>query len=129
MIAQDPRGAVTNAVCAIASLHFTRMRVAQGLEAPDPHPEHSAAQTFFDEACFQLSSAKQSKGAHDESDVVAAVYLIFYGQLAGNGVDYTAFLNIALDWVGDTGLPSDTNAKLSPTRYPPCGRFTSKDVC
>ncbi|KIY69100.1 hypothetical protein CYLTODRAFT_421025 [Cylindrobasidium torrendii FP15055 ss-10] len=113
IIVQDPRGALTNAVCAISSLHFTRMRVAQGLEAPDPHPEHSTAQSFHDEACFQISSSKQAKGCYDEGDVIAALHLISYGQLAGNGADYDAFLSIALDWISQTGLPTDDNPKLT----------------
>lgn len=126
LIVQDPRGAVTNAVCAISSLHFTRMRVSQGLEAPDPNPEHSTAQFFHDEAFFQLSSAKQTKGCHDDSDVLAAIYLICYGQLAGNSADYHALLTIALDWMAQTGLTTDENPKLSLLNMSPSRQLAVK---
>lgn len=113
LIVQDPRGVVTNAVCALASLHFTRMRVSQGLEAPDLNPEHSTAQYFYEEAFFQLASGKQTRGCHDESDVLAAIYLIFYSQMAGKAIDWQPLLTIALDWMAQTGLTTDENPKLT----------------
>ncbi|PBK70212.1 hypothetical protein ARMSODRAFT_956285 [Armillaria solidipes] len=109
MIVQEPRGAVTNAVCALSSLHFTRMRVAQGLEAPDPNPEHSAAQYFYDEATFQLASGKQAKS---ESDVLAALYLLYFSQMAGCTIDWRPMLAIAMEWITQTGLPTAENPKL-----------------
>ncbi|KAK0204809.1 fungal-specific transcription factor domain-containing protein [Desarmillaria ectypa] len=112
MIVQEPRGAVTNAVCALSSLHFTRMRVAQGLEAPDPNPEHSTAQYFHDEAVFQLTSGKQTKSRHDESDVLAALYLLCFSQMAGSTVDWPPMLAIALEWISQTSLPTSDNPKL-----------------
>ncbi|KAF9052437.1 hypothetical protein BDZ89DRAFT_1125865 [Hymenopellis radicata] len=113
LIVQDPRGAVTNAVCALSSLHFTRMRVAQGLEPPDSNPEHSTAQYFHDEAFFQLASGKQTKGCHDESDVLAALYLICYSQMSGQTADWQPLLTIAIDWIAQTGLTTDENPKLT----------------
>ncbi len=104
---------MTNAVCALSSLHFTRMRVAQGLEAPDPNPEHSTAQYFHDEAFFQLASGKQTKGCHDENDVLAAIYLICYSQMSGHTADWQPLLTIAIDWIAQTGLTTDENPKLT----------------
>ncbi len=112
MIVQEPRGAVTNAVCALSSLHFTRMRVAQGLQAPDPNPEHSTAQYFHDEAAFQLASGKQAKSHYAESDVLAALYLLWFSQMAGSTVDWPPMLAIALEWISQTGLPTGENLKL-----------------
>ncbi|KAK0450208.1 fungal-specific transcription factor domain-containing protein [Armillaria borealis] len=112
MIVQEPRGAVTNAVCALSSLHFTRMRVAQGLEAPDPNPEHSTAQYFHDEAKFQLASGTQAKSRYAESDVLAALYLLCFSQMAGSTVDWPPMLAIALEWISQTGLPTGENPKL-----------------
>ncbi|KAF9013035.1 hypothetical protein BDZ89DRAFT_1167076 [Hymenopellis radicata] len=112
LIVQDPRGAVTNAVCALTSLRFTRMCVAQGLEPPDSNPEHSTAQYFHDEAFFQLASGKQTKGCHDESDVLAAIYLICYSQMSGQ-TDWQPLLTIAIDWIAQTGLTTDENPKLT----------------
>ncbi|KAK0500199.1 fungal-specific transcription factor domain-containing protein [Armillaria luteobubalina] len=112
MIMQEPRGAVTNAVCALSSLHFTRMGVAQGLEAPDPNPEHSTAQYFHDEAAFQLASGKQAKPHYDESDVLAALYLLCFSQMAGSTAEWPPMLAIALEWISQTGLPAGESPKL-----------------
>ncbi|PBK85461.1 hypothetical protein ARMGADRAFT_1017886 [Armillaria gallica] len=112
MIVQAPQGAVTNAVCALSSLHFTRMRVAQGLEAPDPNPEHSTAQYFYDEATFQLDSGKQEKSRYAESDVLAALYLLCFSQMAGCTNDWCPMLAIAMEWIAQTGLSTGENPKL-----------------
>lgn len=111
LIVQEPRGAVTNAVCALANLHFTRMRVAQGLEAPDPNPEHSTAKYFHDEALHQLSTTKQIRGSHNESDVLAALHLVCFSQMSGGITDWQGALNIALEWMWQTGLPGDENPR------------------
>ncbi|PBL03598.1 hypothetical protein ARMGADRAFT_23481 [Armillaria gallica] len=126
MIVQEPRGAVTNAVCALSSLHFTRMRVAQGLEAPDPNPEHSTAQYFHDEAAFQLASGKQSKSRYAESDVLAALYLLFFSQMAGSTVDWPPMLAIALEWISQTGLPTGENPKLVLANMSPSSQLIVK---
>ncbi|KAK0435034.1 fungal-specific transcription factor domain-containing protein [Armillaria borealis] len=112
MIVQEPRGAVTNAVCALSSLHFTRMRVAQGLGDPDPNPEHSTAQYFYDEAAFQLASGKQAKSRYAESDVLAALYLLCFSQMAGCTIDWRPMLAITMEWITQTGLPTAENPKL-----------------
>ncbi|ESK94040.1 c6 transcription [Moniliophthora roreri MCA 2997] len=115
LIVQDPRGALTNAVCALASLHYTRMRVAQGLEAPDPNPEHSTAKYFYDESYFQLINAKQLRpgGAYTETDVLAALHLVCFSQLSGGTTDWAPCLGIALDWIGGLGLPGDENPGIT----------------
>ncbi len=112
MTVQAPRGAVTNAVCALSSLHFTRMRVAQGLEAPDPNLEHSTAQYFYDEAALQLASGKQAKSRYAESDVLAALYLLCFSQMAGCTIDWRPMLAIAMEWITQTGLPTAENPML-----------------
>ncbi|KAK7463447.1 hypothetical protein VKT23_006798 [Stygiomarasmius scandens] len=113
LIMQEPRGAVTNAVCALASLHFKRMRVAQGLEAPDPHPEHSAAKYFYDEAFFQLANAKQIRGCYNESDVIAALHLVCFSQLSGGATDWQPVLAMALEWMAQIGLPNEEDPRTA----------------
>ncbi|KAJ6624041.1 fungal-specific transcription factor domain-containing protein [Mycena sp. CBHHK59/15] len=114
MIVQEPRGAVTNAVCALASLHYTRMRVAHGLEAPDPNPEHSTAKYFHDEAYFQLANAKQMHGSYSESDAIAALHLVWFSQLSGGTTDWQTVFAMACDWLAQQrGLLTDDNPKLA----------------
>ncbi|KAF7374632.1 Zn(2)-C6 fungal-type domain-containing protein [Mycena sanguinolenta] len=95
MIVLEPRGAVTNAVCALASLHYTRMRVAHGLEAPETNPEHSTAKYFHDEAYFQLHNAKQLRGSS-----------------RGGATDWQPVFAVACDWVAQqTDLLSNEDPK------------------
>jgi hypothetical protein len=113
MIVEEPRGAVTNAVCALAALHYRRMRIAQGLEAPDPNPEHSMAKFFHDEAYYQLVNAKQLRGHYNESDAIAALHLVSFSLLSGGNTDWRTVLTVALDWLGQTGLAGDENPRLA----------------
>ncbi|KAJ7261731.1 fungal-specific transcription factor domain-containing protein [Mycena haematopus] len=114
MIVLEPRGAVTNAVCALASLHYTRMRVAHGLEPPETNPEHSTAKYFHDEAYFQLHSAKQLRGSYSESDAIAALHLIWFSQLSGGATDWQPVFAVACAWVAQqTDLLSNDNPKLA----------------
>ncbi|RDB26190.1 ustiloxin B cluster transcription factor ustR [Hypsizygus marmoreus] len=113
LIVQEPRGAVTNAVCALASLHFTRMRVARGLEAPDPNPEHSNATYFHDEASFQLETAKQLRGMYSESEAVAAMHLVSYSQLSGGTKPWQPAFVVMCEWLTQTGLLNEDNPAIS----------------
>ncbi|KAG6910838.1 hypothetical protein DXG01_007153 [Tephrocybe rancida] len=112
IIMQEPRGAVTNAVCALASLHYTRMRVAQGLEAPDPNPENFAAY-FHREACLQLETAKQARNPYTDSEAMAAVHLVCYSQLSGGTADWQPAFGVLCDWLTQTGLLSDENPAIT----------------
>lgn len=111
LIVQEPRGAVTNAVCALASLHFTRKRVAEGLEAPDSNPDHSTAKYFYDESYFQLANAQQIRGQYNESDVIAALHLVYFSQMSGGSMDWMPVLSIALDWLSQIGLPDEEDPR------------------
>ncbi|KAJ7158512.1 fungal-specific transcription factor domain-containing protein [Mycena filopes] len=127
MIVSEPRGAVTNAVCALASLHYTRMRVAHGLEAPETNPEHSTAKYFHDEAYFQLHSAKQVRGAYNESDAIAALHLVWFSQLSGGATDWTPVFAVACDWVAQqTDLLSNDAPKLALRNLSDAGQLIVK---
>ncbi|KAJ7476037.1 fungal-specific transcription factor domain-containing protein [Mycena latifolia] len=127
MIVQEPRGAVTNAVCALASLHYTRMRVSHGLEAPDPNPEHSTSKYFHDEAYFQLHNAKQVRGAYAASDAIAALHLVWYSQLSGGTTDWQPVFAVACDWVAQqTDLLTSDNPKLALQSLPVEGQLIVK---
>ncbi|KAJ7885888.1 fungal-specific transcription factor domain-containing protein, partial [Mycena olivaceomarginata] len=126
MIMQEPRGAVTNAVCALASLHYTRMRVAHGLEAPEPNSEHSAAKYFHDEAYFQLHNANL-RGSYSGSDAIAALHLVWFSQLSGGATDWQPVLAVAFDWVRQqTDLLTNDNPKLALQSLPVAGQLIVK---
>ncbi|KAF8206156.1 fungal-specific transcription factor domain-containing protein [Mycena galopus ATCC 62051] len=127
MIVQEPRGAVTNAVCALASLHYTRMRVAHGFEAPDTNPEHSTAKYFHDEAYFQLHNAKQVRGLYGESDAIAALHLVWFSQLSGGATDWQPVFAVACDWVAQqTDLLRSDDPKLALQALPVTGQLIVK---
>ncbi|KAG5638486.1 hypothetical protein H0H81_012418 [Sphagnurus paluster] len=109
----EPRGAVTNAVCALAHLHHTRMRVAQGLEAPDMNPEHSNATYFHGEAYFQLDAAKQLRGTYTENEAMAALHLLSYSQLSGGMTGWQPAFVVLCEWLTQTGLPTDDNPAMT----------------
>ncbi|KAF7424130.1 hypothetical protein PC9H_009433 [Pleurotus ostreatus] len=111
LILQEPRGAVTNAVCALASLHHTAMRVAQGLEPPDPNPEFSTARYFHDEAYLQLVNSKAMRGHYNEADAIAALHLVSFSLFSGGATNWRQVLSVAYEWVAQLGLPADENAQ------------------
>ncbi|KAF7355806.1 Zn(2)-C6 fungal-type domain-containing protein [Mycena venus] len=127
MILQAPRGAVTNSVCALASLHYTRMRTAQGLEAPEENSEYTTAKYFYDEAYFQLHNAKQLRGPYSESDAIAALHLVWFSQLSGGATDWQPVFAFACGWVAQqTDLLTNDNPKLALQSLPVAGQLIVK---
>lgn len=89
------------------------MRVAQGLEAPDPNPDRSTAKYFYDQSFYQLANAKQLRGHYSENDAIAALHLISFSLISGGTTDWQGVLGIALEWLGQTGIVQDENPKLA----------------
>lgn len=89
------------------------MRVAQGLEAPDPNPEHSNATYFHDEAYFQLDTAKQMRGHYNDSDAIAALHLVAFSQLSGGTTGWQGAFLVMCEWLTQTSLLTDENPALS----------------
>ncbi|KIK66589.1 hypothetical protein GYMLUDRAFT_157062 [Collybiopsis luxurians FD-317 M1] len=111
LIVQEPRGAVTNAVCALANLHFSRRRVAEGLEPPDFNIQHSTAKYFYDEAYLQLANAHVMRGHYSDSDVIAALHLVYFSQLSGGSMDWMPVLSVGLDWLAQIGMPDEEDPR------------------
>ncbi|KAL0953251.1 hypothetical protein HGRIS_004503 [Hohenbuehelia grisea] len=112
LIVLEPRGAVTNAVCALASLHYTQLRVAQGLEPLDPNPEFSTARYFHDEALCQLINAKEVRGHYVDADAIAALHLVSFSLFSGGATPWRRPLGIACDWLTQTALVNNENPKV-----------------
>jgi hypothetical protein len=127
-VMDEPRGAVTHAICALADLHSTQMRVSQGLEAPNPHPETSTAMYLRHEALFKLESNKEHRGGWSESDAIAALHLVSFSQLSGRGADWETPFDILCQWLLQTGLPIAENPRLSFPTVSPASQLVIKAI-
>lgn len=87
------------------------MRVAQGLEPPDPNPEFSTARYFHDEAYLQLVNSKAMRGHYNEADAIAALHLVSFSLFSGGATNWRQVLSVAYEWVAQLGLPADENAQ------------------
>jgi Fungal specific transcription factor domain len=113
MIVQEPQGAVTNSICALAGLHHERMRIAQGLQAPDSNLDHSYAKAFHNSAYYQLVNAKRLRGHYNENDAIAALHLVSFSLFSGGTTDWRNVLTVALDWLGQTPVATAENPRLT----------------
>ena len=116
---------MTNAVCALASLHFTRKRIAEGLETPDPNLVHSFTRYFHNEAHFQLDAAKHLRH-RNESDALAALHLVSFSQLSGGETAWQPAFQVMCDWLATTGLVTHDNPSSGLLALSPTGQFLVK---
>ena len=109
-VSQSPQGTLTNAICALASLHNMRVRAARGLEPVNSTLENSSALIFYDTAHAQLYKSRE--GALTEVDANAALHLLGFSVFSGGVTDWRPMLDIANDWMIQTGIPAHENPKL-----------------
>ncbi|KAK2463418.1 hypothetical protein APHAL10511_004504 [Amanita phalloides] len=109
LITQNPKGAVTNAVCALSSLHLVQAGILRGLDSPESSMEQSKATYFREEAYFQINSSRQLHGTYTESDAIAALHLVSFSQLSGGQVPWQDAFAVLCDWLIQTTLPSAEN--------------------
>ncbi|KAI0076017.1 hypothetical protein K474DRAFT_1675932 [Panus rudis PR-1116 ss-1] len=126
MFMSEPQGAVTNAICALASLHSARLRISRGLEAPNPHPERSVPKYFYDQAAYHLMSAKTINGQYSEKEAIAAICLVGFSTLSGGSTNWQTMLDIACEWLNNTGIHEDQNPKLALMNLSEQARFAAK---
>jgi hypothetical protein len=101
---------VANAISALASLHFSLIRIAHGFEAPNPNLEHSPAIRFYDSAHQQIYRNKQT--TLSESDANAAIHMLSFSLMSGGVTDWRPMLDIASEWLVRTGITTSDNPKL-----------------
>ncbi|OCH93068.1 hypothetical protein OBBRIDRAFT_381076 [Obba rivulosa] len=116
----DIRGAVSNTMCALASLHSFRRRVAQGLDAQ----EHIHT-NFYNQAIAQLNNVKSLVGHYSETDAVAAVHIVTFSCFSGLG-NWAGALEVAYNWLVQTGIFEEENPKLILMNMSPTARFAAK---
>ncbi|KAG6334492.1 hypothetical protein ID866_4603 [Astraeus odoratus] len=109
LVLQNPHGPLTNALCALASLHAVCVRAARGLE---PNMlDNSQALMFYDNACAQLQHNRQR--ILSEADASAALHLLSFSAFSGGMTDWQPMLDLANEWVAQTGITSHENPKLA----------------
>jgi hypothetical protein len=123
IILEEPQGAVTNAVCALASLHSSRMQVAQ---FADPNPEHAFAQYFYNEAWTHVANSKQTLGHYTDSDAIAALHLVSYSLLSRGTTDWRYMLEVACEWLNQTGLTVDEEPRYTMSNMSSSRQFAVK---
>lgn len=101
---------MANAISALASLHFSLIRIVHGFEAPNPTLEHSPAIRFYDSAHQQIYRNKQT--SLSESDANAAIHMLSFSLMSGGVTDWRPMLDIANEWFLRTGITTSNNPKL-----------------
>ncbi|KAG0706747.1 fungal-specific transcription factor domain-containing protein [Suillus ampliporus] len=124
LVLQHPQGPVTNAISALASLHFSLIRIAHGLEAPNPTLENSPAIRFYDNAHQQIYRHKQTMLS--ESDANAAIHMLSFSLVSGGVTDWRPMLDIASEWLVRTGITTSDNPKLMMIKMNEASRLALK---
>ena len=102
-VMQEPRGAPSYAIYALADLHLTQMRISQGLEAPQSG-QASTAHYMYQEALFKLKANRDNGNGWGESDAIAALHLVSYSQLSGGSADWQEPFDILCAWLLQSNL-------------------------
>ncbi|KAF8558189.1 hypothetical protein OG21DRAFT_1589091 [Imleria badia] len=111
VVSQNPQGPLANAMCALASLHNMRLRATRGLEPVNCTLENSPAIIFYDTAHAQLYKSRE--GVLTEDDANAALHLLGFSLFSGGVTDWRPMLDIANDWMVQTGISTHENPKLA----------------
>ncbi|KAI0822511.1 fungal-specific transcription factor domain-containing protein [Trametes gibbosa] len=132
IVQQEPNGVVALSLCALAALHHSRARMAQGADpiVEDPDNENSLPRQFYDRVLYRLMHAPQTNGTGQfaETDAIAAVQLIAYAVLGGGTMDWAAPLEYACEWLAQTGIFNEENPKLTLLKMSATGRFAAKAI-
>jgi C6 transcription factor Pro1 len=127
LIVNERHGAVTSSLCALATLHLGRERLAQGLQSPDiSAAQRSNAKMFYEDALFQLAQKKQMQGQYDETDAFASLQLVSYSLFSGGAVEWQPILAIAHEWLSQTGILEDEDPRFALTKMSVVGQFVVK---
>ncbi|KAG1739188.1 fungal-specific transcription factor domain-containing protein [Suillus paluster] len=124
LVLQHPQGPVANAISALASLHFSLMRTAHGLEAPNPTLENSPAIRFYDNAHQQIYRNKQTMLS--ECDANAAIHMLSFSLVSGGVTDWRPMLDIASEWLVRTGITTSDNPRLMMMKMNEASRLALK---
>jgi C6 transcription factor Pro1 len=99
------------------------MQVAQ---FSDPNPEANLAQYFYNEAWAHLANSKQTLGHYTESDAIASLLLVSYALLSRGTTDWRYMLEVACEWLNQTGITVDEQPKYTMSNMTSSRQFALK---
>jgi hypothetical protein len=80
---------------------------------------------LYNQALFQLRQARQL-GRYTEVDAIAALNLTSFGLFSDGWTDWADTMQIASDWLAESGLLADKNPRLSILNMGSIGSFAVK---
>jgi len=104
----DPEGVVSLALCSLAALHDSRMRIANGI-MPNDQRARLPADKYYQKALAQLQGNKQRSGRLTDADATAALHFVSFWLFAGGAGDWPTALQIAGDWYEQSNLANHEN--------------------
>ena len=129
-------GALTDALCAIASRQHAKTQRRASLPADAGLIEETQSHLFFNQGAYQLDAARR-QGRCTQAEAMAAIHLISYslvvrgGVVAGpnasvGGTEWTPMLELACDWLAQTGMHVDENPRLFIMNMPLPAAYAAK---
>ncbi|KAB5596083.1 Transcription factor [Ceratobasidium theobromae] len=104
----DPQGVVSLALCSLAALHDSRMRIANGI-MPNDHRARGPADKYYQKALARLQDNKQRTGRLSDADATAALHFVSFWLFTGGAGDWPTALDIAGDWYEQSDIASHEN--------------------
>jgi len=130
----DLQGPLMNAICALSNLHYIGLQRTTTFDPPaGPYPDDSVAQFFYNQACFQLKDARR-RPHYTETDAMAALHLISYslagtgGKTVGGVTEWSPMLEIACDWLAQTGMHVEENPKMTLVNMNVLGAYAARST-
>ncbi|CAE6409360.1 unnamed protein product [Rhizoctonia solani] len=108
----DPQGVVSLALCSLAALHDSRMRIANGI-MPNDQRARGPADKYYQKALARLQDNKQRTGILTDSDATAALHFVSFWLFTGGTGDWPTALQIAGDWYEQSNITKDENPMKS----------------
>ncbi|KAH9995652.1 fungal-specific transcription factor domain-containing protein [Russula compacta] len=129
-------GALTDALCAIASRQYAKAQRRASLPADASLIEDTQSHIFFSQGAYQLEAARR-QGRCTQAEAMAAIHLISYslavrgGVVSGanasvGGTEWTPMLELACDWLAQTGMHVDENPRLFILNMPLPAAYAAK---
>ncbi|CUA68528.1 hypothetical protein RSOLAG22IIIB_03566 [Rhizoctonia solani] len=104
----DPQGVVSLALCSLAALHDSRMRIANGI-MPNDQRARGPADKYYQKALARLQDNKQRTGILTDADATAALHFVSFWLFTGGTGDWPTALQIAGDWYEQSNLMKEDN--------------------
>jgi hypothetical protein len=129
-------GALTDALCAIASRQYSKSQRRASLPTDASLIEETQSHLFFNQGAYQLDAARR-QGRCTQAEAMAAIHLISYSLAARGGVvtgvnasvggtEWTPMLELACDWLAQTGMHVDENPRLFIMNMPLPAAYAAK---